>query len=212
MKKLKYFLQTTLFGGLLVVMPLIVSLLLIKWIFNFLLDAIEPITVVIVKTAKLNYLFSASISVAIILVLSFAIGLFVKTQLGIFSYKYFEDNFLKRIPFYKIIKETIIQLFGTQKSLFKGVALVDLFGNGNLVTAFITDEHENGMFTVFVPSGPAPTAGFVYHIKPEYLTKIDYPLDSAMRSIVSLGVGSKNIVEQHSQGPKDGSENNLTNN
>lgn len=177
-------------------MPLIVSLLLIRWMFNFLLDAVEPITLIIIRTAKLNYLFSASISVAIILIISFAIGLFVKTKLGIFSYQYFEDNFLKKIPFYKIIKETIIQLFGTKKSLFKGVALVDLFGNGNLVTAFITDIHENGMYTVFVPSGPAPTAGFVYHIKPEFLTKIDYPLDQSMRTIISLGVGSKNIIEK----------------
>lgn len=199
MIKIKYFLQTTLFGGLLVIMPLIVSLLLIRWMFNFLLDAIEPITIIILRTAKLNYLFSASISVAILLAISFAIGLFVKTKLGVFSYKYFEDNFLKRIPFYKIIKETIIQLFGTKKSLFRGVALVDLFGNGNLVTAFITDIHENGMYTVFVPSGPAPTAGFVYHIKAEYLTKIDYPLDHAMRTIISLGVGSNSILKKYSE-------------
>ncbi len=74
-----------------------------------------------------------------------------------------------------------------------------MFGNGNLVTAFITDEHSNGMFTVFVPSGPAPTAGFVYHIKPEYITKITYPLDHAMRTIVSLGVGSKNILEKYNE-------------
>ncbi|MDA3862169.1 MAG: hypothetical protein PF445_13195, partial [Melioribacteraceae bacterium] len=87
------------------------------------------------------------------------------------------------------------QLFGAQKSLFKGVALVDLFGNGNLVTAFITDEHATGMFTVFVPSGPAPTAGFVHHVKAEYITKIDYPLDQAMRTIISLGVGSKKILK-----------------
>ncbi|MBU0474215.1 MAG: DUF502 domain-containing protein [Bacteroidetes bacterium] len=199
MIKIKYFLQTTLFGGLLVIMPLIVSLLLIKWVFNFLLDAIEPITFIIIRTAKLNYLFSASISVVILLAISFAIGLFVKTKLGIFSHKYFEDNFLKRIPFYKIIKETIIQLFGTKKSLFRGVALVDLFGSGNLVTAFITDIHENGMYTVFVPSGPAPTAGFVYHIKAEYLTKIDYPLDQSMRTIISLGVGSNAILKKYSE-------------
>ncbi len=188
--------QTTLFGGLLVIMPLIVSLLFLRWGFNFLLDAIEPITMIIISTAKLNYLVSATISIFIIFSLCFLIGLFVKTKLGIFSYRYFEDNFLMRIPFYKIIKETIIQLFGTEKSLFRGVALVDLFGSGNLVTAFITDIHENGMYTVFVPSGPAPTAGFVYHVKSEYLTIIDYPLDQAMRSIVSLGVGSKSIIEK----------------
>jgi len=195
-KKIKYFIQTTLFGGLLVITPLIVSLLLLRWGFNFLLDVIEPITMIIISTAKLNYLVSVTISVLIIFSLCFLIGLFVKTKLGIFSYQYFEDNFLMRIPFYKIIKETIIQLFGTKKSLFRGVALVDLFGSGNLVTAFITDIHENGMYTVFVPSGPAPTAGFVYHIKPEFLTIIDYPLDQAMRTIISLGVGSKSIIEK----------------
>jgi uncharacterized membrane protein len=197
LKKITYFLQTTLFGGLLIVAPLIVSLLLLQWGFAFLLDSIEPITNIIVRTVKLNYLVSASISIFIILLFCFVIGLFVKTKLGIFSYHFFENKLLKKIPFYKIIKETVIQLFGTKKSLFLGVALVDLFGSGNLVTAFITDIHENGMYTVFVPSGPAPTAGFVYHIKPEYLTKIDYPLDQSMRTIISLGVGSKNIIEKH---------------
>jgi len=91
-KKIKYFVQTTLFGGLLVITPLIVSLLFLRWGFNFLLDVIEPITMIIISTAKLNYLVSATISILIIFSLCFLIGLFVKTKLGIFSYQYFEDN------------------------------------------------------------------------------------------------------------------------
>lgn len=203
MKKVNYFFRTTLFGGLLVAMPIIVLILVFRWGFNIALDIIEPITNLIIRTSQLNYLIASIISISAILVVSFAIGLAVKTRLGKYSYNYFEENFLKKIPFYKIIKETIIQLFGTKKSLFSGVALVDLFGNGNLVTAFITDVHENGMYTVFVPSGPAPTAGFVYHVKPEFVAKIDYPLDQSMRTIISLGVGSNALVSKLQNGSLD---------
>lgn len=199
MKKIRYFLQTTLVGGFLIIMPLIVLFLFLNWGFNLMFGTIEPITNLLIKTVKLNYLVASGISLLIILLVGFIIGLIVKTNLGKLLHHLTEEHLLKRIPFYKIIRETIIQLFGTKKSLFLGVALVDLFGNGNLVTAFITDTHENGMYTVFVPSGPAPTAGFVYHIKPEYLTKINYPLDQSMRSIISLGVGSKNIIKKYNE-------------
>ena len=49
--------------------------------------------------------------------------------------------------------------------------------------------------SVFVPSGPAPTAGFVYHLKGEFVHIIDYPVDQALRTIISMGAGSKDLVE-----------------
>jgi len=84
---------------------------------------------------------------------------------------------------------------GSNKKLFKQVALVKLFGNDTMLTAFITDNHEDGSFTVFVPSGPAPTAGFIYHLKKEYVHPIDYPVEKAMKTIFSLGAGSKEMIK-----------------
>ncbi len=196
MEQLKYFLRTTFFGGALVILPIFLLIIVLGWLFNFVSDLIEPITQIIIQTARLHYIFSSIIAVAVILIVCFLVGLLIRTKIGYFIYQFFEDNFLKRIPFYKIIKETVIQLFGNQKTLFSSVALVNLFGNGNLVTAFVTDEHDNGYCTVFVPSGPAPTAGFVYHVKNEYVQKINYPLDQSMRTIISLGAGSKHLLEK----------------
>jgi uncharacterized membrane protein len=196
MERLKYFFKTTFIGGFLVVLPVIVLIFILNWMIELVVDIIEPMTLIVISTSKLNYILASLISVFIIFFVFFIVGLLVRTRIGSFSYNFFEENLLKRMPFYKVIKETIIQLFGTQKNLFKSAALVDLFGTGNLVTAFITDEHDNGMYTVFVPSGPAPTAGFVYHIKPEFVQKIDYPLDQSMRTIISLGVGSKDIIKK----------------
>jgi uncharacterized membrane protein len=138
---------------------------------------------------------AAVLAIIIILLVFFVVGLIVQTRIGKFLFDYTEQTLLTKIPLYKIIKETTIQIMGSNKKLFKQVALVKLFGNDTMLTAFITDNHEDGSFTVFVPSGPAPTAGFIYHLKKEYVHPIDYPVEKAMKTIFSLGAGSKEMIK-----------------
>ena len=196
MERLKSFVKTTLLGGFLVVIPVVILIFVLNGLYNFFAENLRPITKVLIETAQLNEFLASILSIIIILLLFFIVGLIIKTRFGHYVYSQFDEKILKRIPFYKIIKETVVQLFASDKSLFKSVALVNLYCTETLVTAFITDEHEDGSYTVFVPSGPAPTAGFVYHLKGEYVHKIDYPVDQALRTIISLGVGSKELIKQ----------------
>jgi uncharacterized membrane protein len=194
MNKIKSFLKTTFFGGFLVVLPIFVLIFVLNWFYEFLIENISPITKVLIQTTRVNEVVAAVIAVIIIMLLFFLVGLLVQTRLGKFFFEMFEERVLKRIPIYRIIKETVIQLFGGEKMIFKGVALVKPFHNDTLITAFITDESPNGYITVFVPSSPAPTGGYIYHIKKEYVTKINYPVEQAMRTVLSLGAGSKDFV------------------
>lgn len=195
MGRLKSFFKTTLLGGFLVVIPVVLLIFVLYGLYNFVADNIRPITQLLIETAQLNEYVASIIAIGIILLLFFIVGLLVKTSVGHYTYSFFDEKILKRIPFYKIIKETVIQLFSSDRNFFKSVALVNLFCNETLVTAFITDEHPDGSYTVFVPSGPAPTAGFVYHLKGEFVHIIDYPVDQALRTIISMGAGSKDLVE-----------------
>jgi uncharacterized membrane protein len=65
------------------------------------------------------------------------------------------------------------------------------------MTGFITDEHANDFYTVFVPTGPNPTNGFIFHVKAHQITEIDVSVEEAMKAIISVGAGSKNIVESY---------------
>jgi uncharacterized membrane protein len=194
MEKLKSFLKTTFFGGFLVVLPVIVLIFVLKWLYEVLIEKISPVTYLVVQTAKSSQLVSSLIAAVIILLLFFVVGLIVQTRLGRYVVEFFEKRFLKRVPLYRIIKETITQLFGGEKLLFRSVALVKPFGSDTMITAFVTDESPNGYTTVFVPSAPAPTGGYIYHIKSEYVIKIDYPVEQAMKTILSLGSGSKELL------------------
>ena len=64
-----------------------------------------------------------------------------------------------------------------------------------MVTAFVTDEYK-GVFTVFVPTGPNPTSGNIYHLKAQYVHKLNVSIESTMRSIISCGSGSNKLIKQ----------------
>jgi uncharacterized membrane protein len=66
-----------------------------------------------------------------------------------------------------------------------------------LVSAFITDTHTDGTYTVFVPTGPNPTSGNIFHLKGEYVHPVDVPVEDAMRSIISCGAGSSRLIKQY---------------
>lgn len=191
------FFKTTLIGGFVVVLPLSILIFLFKWLFGIVSNMISPITKIIVGDNK-DLTFAGDLLVIVtIIALCFFIGLFVKTKIGSWLFTLLENSLLLRLPGYGMVKETIAQLFNTnEKSPFASVALCRIFGNETLVTAFVTDKHENGYFTVFVPTGPNPTSGNIYHLKPEYVHEIKASTEETMRSIISCGAGSKPLIKK----------------
>jgi len=135
---------------------------------------------------------------AIIIMGCFIIGVFVKTRFGKYIHENLENRILKIAPGYGTIKEIVMQLIG-KKFPFSSVALVRLFENDTLVTAFITDSHPDGSYTIFAPTAPNPTSGFVYHLKGEYVHHVDIPVEEAMRSVITCGAGSKNLIKAYNE-------------
>ncbi len=196
MLNIKSFLRTTFLGGFLVVLPIIVSIFFLVWLFELLTDKIRPITMILIQTTKLNELIASVLAIAIILILFFIVGLIVQTRVGKFIIHIIEERLFRKIPFYKIIKDTVVQLFGSEKLIFKYAALVKPFSNDTMILGFVTDESQNGYVTVFIPSAPAPTGGYIYNIKKENIIKLDSPVEQVMKVVLSLGAGSKDFLSK----------------
>lgn len=64
------------------------------------------------------------------------------------------------------------------------------------MTAFVTEQHVDGSYSVFVPTGPNPTSGNIYHLKKKYVHLVDVSVEDAMRSIISCGAGSGKLLKQ----------------
>ena len=194
MEKFKSFLKTSILGGVVVILPMFIFIMVFKWLFGWVTDIIHPVTDLIVIKANMSKIIADALVIAVILVSCFIIGIIVKTKIGQYIHEHLESRILKIAPGYSTIKEIVMQFIG-KKFPFSSVALVRIFENDTLLTAFITDTHADGSYTVFIPTAPNPTSGFIYHIKNEYIQHVNISVEEAMRSIITCGAGSKKILE-----------------
>ncbi|MDF7802103.1 DUF502 domain-containing protein [Pontiellaceae bacterium B1224] len=197
--RIKNFFRTTLLGGVIVILPTIILIFAFKWLFGMVANGIKPLTDLVVDTITLPARYEQHVAtvivISVIVLGCFLLGLMVRTRLGQWMYNGLENSILSKAPGYKMVKETVNQFLGKKKSPFSSVALVRIFENNTKVTAFITDQHANGMVTVFVPTGPNPTSGFIYHLDGKYVHPIDVSVEDAMRSVISCGAGSEKLIK-----------------
>jgi uncharacterized membrane protein len=197
MKQLNEFIKTSLIGGIVVVLPVAILIFLFKWLFTLVTNIIQPLTNLIIKItvqSRLQELLADITALSVIIVSCFVIGVFVRTKVGTYIYHNIENRILRAAPGYSLIKETVMSFLGGKKAPFSKVALVEIFAQGTLVSAFITDEHADGSYTVFVPTAPNPTSGYVVHVEGQYVHPVNVPVEDAMRSIISCGAGSKRLI------------------
>jgi uncharacterized membrane protein len=199
-ERTKNFFRTTVLGGVIVILPITILIFAFRWLFGIVGNAIKPLTDLAVAYIPLPSRYDQPIATLLVLIvifsLCFLVGLFIRTRLGLYLYSGLESSLLSKTPGYKMIKETVNQFFGKKVSPFSSVALIQIFQNETLVTGFVTDKHAGDMVSVFVPTGPNPTSGFIYHLPKKYVHPVDVPVEDAMRSVISCGAGSSMLIEQ----------------
>lgn len=194
------FLKTSLLGGVVVILPVAIMASVFIWLFNLINKLINPLTSWLTTRTYFNEYIADAVVIIFLVAACFFVGLLVKTSLGSFLYRQIESRLFSQVPGYSLIKETVLQIFGSKNgSPFSSVALAQVYGNETLMTAFITDTHEDGSYTLFVPTGPNPTSGLIFHLDGKYVHPIDVPVQDAMRSIISCGAGSSKLIQELSK-------------
>lgn len=194
--RLKSFATTTLIGGLAAILPLGIIVILFRWIIVLIERYLRPIVRLLDPETLWGTILTYSIAVISIIMLFFFIGLFIQTSFGNRVRNHLERIYLMKIPGYKTARDVVRQFFGGNKSFFSEVVLVDVFNSGTLMTGFVTDSHNKEYITVFVPTGPNPTSGMIYHLPPNKVYKSEIAVDVAIKSIISCGAGSADVFKQ----------------
>lgn len=195
--RVKSFVKTSLLGGVVVILPVVIIFLVFRWLVSAIARVIAPLTRLVMAASRLQALLAGILTAALIVLICFLVGAVLKTRAGKFFYKELENRILKIAPGYSLVKQIVIQFLGQKENPFFGVALVRIFGNETLVTAFVTGVHPDGMYTVFVPSGLNPTTGSIFHLPCEFVHPVDVSIEEAMKSIISCGSGSSALIRAY---------------
>jgi uncharacterized membrane protein len=206
LRKMQRFVITTILGGLAVVLPITLFVFIIRLLFNLIIGLIRPLSNLLGFSESVNVWLINILVITGILLLFFLIGLTVRTEIGQRLFRRAEEQWLAPLPFYGVLRETVQQLFSRDRMPFSKVVLVNPYGSGAWMTGFVTDELPNGFFTVFVPTAPNPTNGFIFHVKAEQIQFVNVKSEEALRSVISLGIGSKKLFETFDSGNAENEE------
>ena len=149
MKALAELTKTTLIGGLLVVLPIYLSILLLAKTLAGIFSLLSPVTAAIPAGAQLRQV----LAVAIVLVVCLVAGVVVRTGPGLRAKNALERSVLEKIPGYAMVRGLAEQVAGESEGTFQP-ALVEV--EDVLSPGFIIEELEDGRYTVLVPSVPTP--------------------------------------------------------
>ena len=182
------FFAGALISGLLVVVPVYLAVLLLLKAMQSVVGVVRPIAAFLPEWLPAEDL----LSLLLVLVLCFLVGVAVRTRMGQAARDWVEKSLFQRIPGYTVFRGLAQQLSGQNRESAWKPALVET-GDG-LVPGFIIEELDDGQLTVFIPSVPTPFAGAVLVLARERVHALDVPFTSAIQVISKWGSGSKTLV------------------
>ncbi len=175
-------------AGFLVVIPVLATLLILKWLFEWVDDILQPIIRQLVGRPIYGLGFLSTV------VLVYVAG-FVTTHFGGRRLVVFGESLLHRVPIvrpmYNGIKQIVESFAAPRDTGFMEVVLVEFPRKGMLMLGFVTNEEFDStgrkLINVFVPTAPNPTSGFLQIVREEDLVRTNIPVDDALKMVVSAG-------------------------
>ncbi len=194
MKYARELITSTVVGGLFVVVPVYLAVLLLLKGMKSAATLVRPFAALLPAWIPAENFFA----LLLVLGLCFLVGMAIRTRTGRAVRERMEIVFFERLPGYGLLRSLTQRLAGdTDEEAWKP-ALVEI--EDALVPGFVIEEHDDGRLTVFVPSVPTPLAGAVYVLGPERVHVLDVPFTQAIRSISRWGSGSKDLVAAMREG------------
>lgn len=185
-------------AGVLVWVPIWVTLLVIR----FMVDLFDTTLELIPDQYQPDHLLGFHIpglGVIFALLIVVITGMLVTNILGNRLIQMWEFM-LSRIPLvrtiYQAVKQVLTTVFSSSEDSFRNVLLVEYPRKGLWSIAFQTSAGFNytteligeDMVTVFIPTTPNPTSGFLIIVPRKDTMKVNLGVDEALKMVISLGV------------------------
>jgi uncharacterized membrane protein len=189
-KKIKAFIKKYFITGLLIILPV--------WATYYVLSALLSVIDGILADVP-AHIFGVRIpGLGIITLFLFVLlaGMVFTNYLGSRVVR-FSDELLQKVPLVRGVYFTVKQVMETfsMKHQFHGVALVEYPRKGCWSIGFMTGETDFGKIglegrhlSVFVPTTPNPTAGFLLILPEADVKKLNMTVEEGMKFIISLGL------------------------
>jgi uncharacterized membrane protein len=191
-------LRRYLIAGLLIWLPLAITL----WVLDFIVTTMDRTLMVLPASLHPDQVLGVHIpglglvmSVIILLVT----GALAANIIGARMFSWWESVLVKIPivrPIYSGVKQISDTLFASKGQSFRKVVLIEFPNRGQWTFGFVVGapgaaierETAGDLITVYVPTAPNPTSGYVLMVRPAEVREIDVTVDDALKFHLSMGV------------------------
>lgn len=198
-KSLLHSVRNAFISGLLVLAPLAVTIWVFGKIFDLIGGSVRPLfEPYLPRSLQSLTLLWDVLATIIVLILITALGYLSRYVLG----QYFgglAERFIQSIPGVNTVYNTIKQIVDTfsaqHRSLFSKVVLVEFPRPGVQTIGFLTNRAQGelqakggpDLWTVFVPTTPNPTSGFLLLLPKSEIVELEMSVGEGMKMLISGG-------------------------
>ncbi len=202
-RKLKYYFLT----GLLVVVPVAMTLLVVRWLVRFMDGLLFTVLPEALRPEELYGIPVPGIGLIATLLLILLIGVLAANIFGR-SLVTFSERLVDRIPvvkgIYTLFKQVSDTVFKRDRGAFRKVVLIEYPRKGIWAVAFVTgvsegevqEVTEKRLVNVFVPTTPNPTSGFYILVPDGDLIELKMTVEEAFKLIISGGMVTPPVRKQ----------------
>jgi uncharacterized membrane protein len=173
-------------SGLVVLVPILVTLYVIYWLFG-LLSRLS-----LVATQIDDPVLAVGLTLVVFVLLVFSVGYLMRTAVGGIV-EGIIDDLMNRLPVLRIVynasKMAVETVLSDGTGEFQQPVKVEPW-QGMRMTAFKTGKTtDDGREVVFMPTAPNITTGFVMELEPEDIQEVDESVEDALTRVLSAGFG-----------------------
>ena len=174
--------------GILIIVPIGAAILILRWLFFAIDNILQP-----VAESLLGYTIPG-LGLGITVVVIYLAGVVATNVIGRRLIRYGE-SLLARVPLFRYLYtgiKQIMEAFATpRESGFLQVVLVEFPKKGMRAIGFVTSESrvESGekLLSVFIPTSPNPTSGYLEIVRENDIIKTNISIDDALKMVLSAG-------------------------
>jgi uncharacterized membrane protein len=199
------------FAGLALVLPSVISVAVVVWLFHNVSNLTDTLLFFLPESwtherlsngqlGEMHWYWSlVALTLAIVLVC--LAGRYGRNYFGRKTIEWI-DHTVMRVPLMNKIYGTVKQVnasFSSNKSAFKQVVLVTFPHPRSRAVGFVTGEQKGlgpeKLISVFIPTTPNPTSGFLVMVPESEVIKLEMSVADGIKFIISLGA----LLPEHSE-------------
>lgn len=175
-------------AGILVVLPVVIAVLILVWLFNYIDNIAQPVAKSLLGRTIPGLGFGLTV------VLIYLTGVVATSVLGKRLVR-FGESLLSRVPVFRYlytgVKQIMESFAAPREAGFLQVVLVEFPKKGMRVIGFLTSESrlDSGekLLTVFIPTSPNPTSGYLEIVRESDVIRTNISIDDALKMVLSVG-------------------------